>query len=522
MMRTLSITAALLLLACGQVLGLKDFKDAPSEGSGGAASASGGSTSSKGGSSDASGGDAPGAAGGAVSSGGSGNPGVGGSAPGAGGTTEEAGAGGSGATGTGGSGPASGGTPSITCTADGNIVDVFGPPELDVSSSSAGGTQSEINDETLVVVGDSSKVHVGIQRMDGQYVVRSLTDGSGGNNQPLLIWTKMAGDDHRFTRGRVRLNKLEFYGTVRDSMALLQVPLGSNGIAPGASNSAVVETLVRRPCAMDMFPANHAVSFHSTDYSIAFTCENSTTLRRSLTIYESIGDSINEVASGDVNDNTLRVQGYVWVPGSPLIQVGDGGSAMLRLGRPPVGVSQATFSLDFGTGLSALFGITENQGQTGAQILAASLTNPGLVPARMQWASVAAENYPSLASSPLTGFSEVGVFRAVSDVGEPGRPAAGDWGMWLVGHSKQDEMNTSPGVMRGTWIGPQGATLVFNQTLHQAQGSEVLRRAYATRIGIAGTYVIWLENVPDPSTPSDLTPRLHRVRAQRFTCAAAQ
>ncbi|MFZ5893571.1 MAG: hypothetical protein ACOY0T_21090 [Myxococcota bacterium] len=514
-----SLAIALLPIACGQVLGLKDFKDAPREGEGGNVSASGGTANTGQGGSDVTqtGGKPDVGMGGKadVSMGGSAMPGAGGSLTGMGGApSDEGGAAGAGGMGT------TGGGPALNCAPDGLAQDMFSPPEIDVNTSSQAGFQAEVDAQTLVVVGDAARVHVGIQRTDGQYLVRSLGENAGG---PLLVWTKVAGDNHRFTRGRVRAGKLEFYGFVRDSMAVLQVSLGAQGIMPGVNNSGVVETLGRRPCPMDMFPSDFATSFNGGDYSYAVTCENSNTSQRSLHIYEGQLDRVSLVASGDVNDNSLRVQGYVYVPGNPLIHVGDGGSATLRVAPAMAGATPAPFNLDFGTGLAALFGITENAQQNGAQILVASLSNPGLVPATMLWASVPADKFAELSNSQPAGFNEIGVFNSVSEVGEPGHPTAGDWGMWMVGYSKPSEMNTSPTVMRGTWIGPQGGTLVFNQTLRTVQGAEVLRRAYAVRVGLAATYVVWLENVPDPGDPLDpTTPKRHRVRAQRFTCAAMQ
>jgi hypothetical protein len=300
------VLCALVPTACGQVLGLKDFKDAPQAGKGGSESALGGATANaKGGAlGDSSGGTSAGMAsstGGAstVGSGGSDAAGSGGSLQGNGGSLQgnggafdEAGAGG-----TTGGGNSTGGAPTgpaLSCAPDGPIVDLFVPPDLDIM-----GSQQDVDEESLVVVGDSGRIHVGIQRSDGQYVARSLSDG-GNQSQTMLIWTKAQGDNHRFTRARVRLGKLEFFGMVRDSIAVLQVPVGSQGIAPGASNSAVIETLVRKPCPQDMFPAGFGVSFHAADYSLAVTCENQTT--RSLQVYESQGDKLSDVAAGDVND----------------------------------------------------------------------------------------------------------------------------------------------------------------------------------------------------------------------------
>jgi hypothetical protein len=240
-----------------------------------------------------------------------------------------------------------------------------------------------------------------------------------------------------------------------------------------------------------------------------------------LVLYESNGDQLTPIAAGDINDPMLRVQGYVYVPGAPLIQVGDGGAATLRLGVVEGGMPKPPFSLDLGSGLSALFGITETQSQTGAQILVAALTNPGLVPATMYWGAFTPDQYADLATVNPPGFIAEGVFKTVAEVGEPGRPQSGDYGTWLVGHSKNDPGSSlpMPSVLRGTWIGPQGARLVFADTMHVAPGAEIIRRGYGVRVGLASTFLVWLENVPDPNDVVDPnTPKNHRVRAQRFIC----
>jgi hypothetical protein len=130
-------------------------------------------------------------------------------------------------------------------------IDVFTPADLDVSMP-----PGDLSDDTLVVVPDSGRLHIGIERSDHQYLVRTLNDSGSGQLTPPMAWTKMPNDGHHFSRGRLRAGRLELYGQVQDSLAVLQIPLGSQGIAPGPQNNAVVETLVgQKPSALNSFTA---------------------------------------------------------------------------------------------------------------------------------------------------------------------------------------------------------------------------------------------------------------------------